>query len=149
MAIRIYLDICAIQRPLDDLSNLRVRLEADIVAGVIERVERGEAVLVASAAHEIETQRNPYPRRRAHAEAVLALARVHADITEAVAARAASYETGGLRRLDALHLACAVEAASDLFCTTDDRLLRRAAALNTGATRVVAPFALVDLLSAP
>jgi predicted nucleic acid-binding protein len=45
--------------------------------------------------------------------------------------------------LDALHLASAIEAQADYFCTCDDRLLRRAKALDTSPTKVVAPIELI------
>ena len=38
-------------------------------------------------------------------------------------------ETRGIAAYDALHLACAESGGADVFLTTDDRLLRRSAAL--------------------
>jgi predicted nucleic acid-binding protein len=48
-----------------------------------------------------------------------------------------------MRPLDALHLASAVIAKADYFCTCDDRFLKRAKAVNTGQTKVVSPLELV------
>jgi len=41
------------------------------------------------------------------------------------------------------HLAAAIEGRADFFCTCDDRLLRRARALATLATRAVTPEELI------
>lgn len=64
--MRIYFDICAIQRPLR---------------------ETGQFELVASAAHEMENGQNPYPERQAHASDVLALARHRVPSSPEVAER--------------------------------------------------------------
>lgn len=44
----IYLDTCNLQRPLDDKSQLRIRLEAEAVLSVIDLVESGSLGLVSS-----------------------------------------------------------------------------------------------------
>ena len=141
--MRVYFDTCAIQRPLDDPAQLRVRLEADAVIALIELCESGRLELVASAAHDIENSQNPYPDRLAHAADVLAVARHYVPTTAEVADRAAAYERVGIKRLDALHLASAVVSGAAFFCTTDDPLLRRGREAETGGTSVVSPLDLV------
>jgi len=49
-----------------------------------------------------------------------------------------------MKPLDALHLASAVEGSAAYFCTCDDRLLRRAREVETGATRPVSPAELIE-----
>ena len=142
----VYFDTCTIQRPLDDLSQLRIRLEAEAVVSLIELCETGRLELVASAAHEIENGDNPYPDRHAHAADVLAVARVYIPTTPEVAARAAEYERSGIKKLDALHLASAVVSRATFFCTTDDPLLRRGQQVETDNTSVVSPLELIQAL---
>lgn len=147
--MRVYFDICAIQRPLDDHAQLRVRLEAEAVVSLIELCEAGLLELVISAAHEIETGQNPHLDRQAHATDVLALARYRVASSPEVAARTAAYAQAGLTRLDAFHLAAAVASDAAFFCTTDDRLLRCARALDTNGTAVVSPLDLILQLDLP
>lgn len=64
--LKVYLDTCSIQRLLDTLSQTRIRLEAEAVLGVLERVEAGEVALVSSTVLEMETARNPLIVRREH-----------------------------------------------------------------------------------
>ena len=144
--VRVYLDTCAIQRPLDDLSQLRVRVEAEAVLAVVTAAEVGGVDLVTSDVLRFETENNPLPHRRDFARRVLALAAVDVPTNTAVSARAAGYGRDGVKPLDSVHLASAVEARADLFCTADDALLRRARQANTGATRVVSPLELVAAL---
>ena len=60
----IYLDMCSLQRPLDDKSQLRVRLEAEAVLGIISFCESRQAEFVSSDPLEFETGRNPHPVRK-------------------------------------------------------------------------------------
>jgi len=57
--------------------------------------------------------------------------------------RARTLHAEGIKPLDALHLASAVEAKADYFCTCDDRFLKRAKAVDTGQTKVVSPLELI------
>ena len=60
-------------------------------------------------------------------------------MTTAIESRAQLYRVVGIKAVDALHLASAVEGAADYFCTTDDRFLSKAGDANTVAVRVVTP----------
>ncbi|MGI9175205.1 MAG: PIN domain-containing protein, partial [Rhodothermales bacterium] len=73
--MRLYLDICAIQRPLDDQTQLRVRAEAEAVVGLLALCENGTLELVVSGVHVVENQKCPHPDRRAHTDDVLGLSR--------------------------------------------------------------------------
>jgi len=139
----IYLDTCAVQRPLDDQSQLRVRVEADILLAVIAAAEANELEVASSDVLRFETENNPVPARRNLARRVLALASADTASTPEVADRAKAYEKAGIKPLDAVHLASAVAVGANFFCTVDDTLLRKARTANTGATRVVSPMELM------
>jgi predicted nucleic acid-binding protein len=142
--MRIYLDTCTIQRPADDMQDDRVRLEAQAITAVVALVEAGEIELVSSAVLQIEHERNRNPLRRGASAQVLLLATEVVEIDEAVDQRTQSYRMLGLKGLDAAHLACAVHAGVDFFCTCDYRFLRRAKKLDTGLTRAVSPLELIQ-----
>ena len=57
--MRIYFDMCSLQRPLDDKSQLRVRLEVEAILGTIEFCESGQAELVSSDAQSLNAERKP------------------------------------------------------------------------------------------
>lgn len=142
--MRICFDMCSIQRPLDEQSQIRVRLEAEAVLSLFALSESGEVDLLASDALRFETRRNPNPVRRRYAEAVLATAADFVTASESVESRAREYTASGIKPLDALHLACAVAGSANYFCTTDDRLLRRGKGVDTGKTKVVSPLELIE-----
>jgi hypothetical protein len=142
--MRIYLDMCSIQRPMDDHSQPRVRLEAEAVLGILALCETGEADLLDSDALRFETERNPHAIRRSFVEEALAGAAEGVSATGVIEQRARGYIQLGMKPLDALHLASAVEGSAAYFCTCDDRLLRRAREPDTGATRPVSPLELIQ-----
>jgi predicted nucleic acid-binding protein len=142
--MRVYLDVCAIQRPADDRRQERIDLEAQAVLEVLFLVEKQELELICSTAVLIEHARNPHRERRELTEDVLSIAREIISITPAVESRAERYRQRGLKPMDAAHLACAVEAGADFFCTCDDRLLRNAGKVDTGSTRPVNPTQLIQ-----
>ena len=137
--------MCALQRPHDDQTQVRVRLEAVAVLGLLEHCRAGGAGLVSSDALMYEAGRNPHPLRRAHAEAALAGA-ARQPLTPAVEARADDLVAAGLRPLDALHLASAEAVGADYLCTCDDQLLRQGRALAAAPLRVVSPVELTTEL---
>ena len=139
----IYLDMCSLQRPLDDKNQPRIALEAEAVLGVLALCEAGQAQLLSSDALEYETAKNPHPLRKTHAEEALARAVQVVRLTEQIEQDAHRFVQAGLKPLDALHLACASNSGANYFCTCDDRLLNRARAIYTGPTRIVSPTELV------
>ena len=143
----IYLDTCAIQRPLDDRSQLRIRVEADILLAVIAAAEVQELELSSSDVLRFETENNTIPARRNFARRVLALATADTATTAAIAKQAKLYEQAGIKALDAVHLASAVALGVDFFCTVDDTFLRKARKVNTSETQVVSALELITELA--
>jgi len=142
--MKIYLDVCAIQRPLDTPTHLRIVLESDAVLGLLALSERGQIALVSSEALEYEVRQNPNSLRREYALAVLRQAQEHLRISDAVEKRAEELTRHGFKALDALHLALAEAGQVDYFCTTDDRILKRARRLATLRVKVVSPLELAE-----
>jgi len=139
--MRIYLDMCSIQRPLDTKSQPRIAVEAEAILGVLMLCEAGQVDLMTSDAFELE--RNPHPVRKEYALKVLSKAAVFVHTESQIEERARTFLEEGIKPVDALHLASAVEAKADYFCTCDDRFLKRAKAVDTGQTKVVSPLELI------
>jgi predicted nucleic acid-binding protein len=141
--MRIYLDMCSIQRPLDTKTQPRIAVEAEAILGILTLCEAGQVELMTSDALVFELERNPHPVRKEYALKVLAKARGFILTDDHVEVRARAFQAEGIKPLDALHLASAVEAKADYFCTCDDRFLQRAKAVDTGQTKVVSPLELI------
>ena len=135
--MRIYLDTCCLQRPLDDQTQPRIRVETEAVFAILASVQAGDVTLLTSEALEFEISRIPDDQRRREATAILTLAGERLILSEASEHLADSFAKTGLSAMDALHVALAVTAGANYFVTTDDKLLRRAKLLqNLSATPI-------------
>lgn len=142
--MKVYLDMCAIQRPLDTPGQVRILLEAEAVLGILSLCEAGVIELVSSEALAYENEQNPLPIRRGYGLAVLGRAKSIINVTAGVKERAGQLLQQGIKPLDALHLALAEAGRVDYFCTCDDRLRRQAKHVQDLATKVVSPIELIQ-----
>jgi predicted nucleic acid-binding protein len=123
--MRIYLNTSALNRPLDDLSAERVRVEAEAMVALLAAIEDGTVEWIGSEYLDFEVGQDPDDERVKRVRSLLALVRTRVPASGAVVRRARAIERVGLRGLDALHVASA-EAGAELLVTTDDRMIRRA-----------------------
>lgn len=123
--VRLYMDACCLNRPFDDLTQIRVRLEAEAVLAILEKVEAGIWTLLSSKVLVFElVQMSDYVRRNQTLK-FLSFARERLPVGQAERVRAMTLRRNlALGEFDALHLACAERLRADVFLTTDDRLLR-------------------------
>lgn len=141
--MRVYLDNCCLQRPLDKQTQPRIRVETEAVFAVLAAVQAKEVSLCSSEALLYEIGRIPDNARRVEALSMLLLAHEFLLVTDAVESLAVSFEQRGLSALDAVHLACASEAKVDYFCTCDDKLFRKASAIAGLGCKVITLLNLV------
>lgn len=142
--MKIYLDLCAIQRPLDTPNQVRIVLESEAVLGIISLCDIGQTELLSSEALLYEGEQSALPIRREHTFAVLSKAKNVINVTEKEKMRASNLMTFGIKPLDALHMALAETGNADYFCTCDDRLLRLAKQVKDLMVKVVNPVDLVQ-----
>lgn len=142
--MKIYLDLCAIQRPLDTPNQVRIALESEAVLGIIAYCENEQAELISSEALFYETEQSPIPTRKEHSLAVLANAKETIKVSPKETERAVKLTAFGIKPLDALHIALAEKGNADYFCTCDDKLLRNAKKINDLRVKMINPVDLVQ-----
>lgn len=121
----IYLDLCCFNRPYDDQSQMRVRLETEAKLALQDKVRSGVCQLVWSAVLDLENSKNPYIEHMQAISQWRALASRHVMAESDVMAVAEPLVASGVHTFDALHVASALVGKAELFITTDDRLLKR------------------------
>ena len=141
--MRIYLDVCSLQRPLDDRSQPRVNVEAEAVLTILEMVESGHLELLSSEALVLEIDRTPNSDRKASVREILELANETIEFGDEIEEHADSLIKAGIKPMDALHVASASWAKADFFCTCDDKLLKKCKKLKSLAVAVVSPLQLI------
>ena len=123
--VRVYLDVCCLQRPFDDQRQARIHLEAEAVKLILARIENGELLWFSSDVVDDEISQNTDADRALKAQMLAKHASFRINLTENEIARGRELEELGFAAFDALHLACAESGAIDVFLTTDDKLLKR------------------------
>ena len=93
--MRVYLDACCLQRPLDDRSQPRVNLEAEAVLTILGLVENGDLEMVSSDALEFEVDRTPDAERRGAAKDILRLASEAIRLDDRIETDAAAFVESG------------------------------------------------------
>ncbi len=123
MTSKVYLDVCCFNRPFDDQSRDRIRLESEAVLLILGRVANGFLELVSSdVVHREIGRTNDLDRReRVHALANTASRLVKSSSVETE--RGVVIQAMGFGYFDALHLACAEAGVADFFLSTDDNLV--------------------------
>jgi len=122
---RVYLDVCALNRPLDDQNQMRVRLESDAVLLILSHARAPTLCMMVSPVHAAEVAANPDLAKREHIQLLLKDVGVEAVVDMMQArVRAEQLHELGLGVADAAHVAFAELAGCD-FVTVDDRLLRQ------------------------
>ena len=124
--MRVYLDACCLNRPFDDQSQERIRLEAEAVILILNRVERKDLEWVGSEILDFELTQAPDADRVIRVSVLARFAHKKIRIDQAVEKRAWELGKLGFDAYDALHLACAEKGGVEVFLTTDDRLVRLA-----------------------
>jgi predicted nucleic acid-binding protein len=141
--MRLYLDMCSLQRPLDTKTQLRIIVEAQAILGIISLCQSSVIELISSDALLFEAKKISIPERKTYVFEVLSQASIFIARNNEVEEKAREFVTFGIKPMDALHLASAIVGDAKYFCTCDDRLLRRAKTLNNLATLVVSPAELI------
>ncbi len=124
--MKIYLDVCCLNRPFDDQSQTRIDLEAEAVLSIIQSVEDNEWEWISSDAVAYEISKTPNEERQERLWALESRSTERVKLIDSILQEAEQLRHLGFTSYDALHLTFAASADVDVFLTTDDKLLKRA-----------------------
>jgi hypothetical protein len=128
--MKIYLDNCTFNRPFDDQSSMRVKLEAEAKLFIQERIMLGKLQLIWSYILEYENIQNPFIERRNAIIEWKKIATRKISESENIVPRAMEYMRLGVKAKDALRIASAIEGKAEYLLTTDDMLLNKLVVIN-------------------
>jgi len=121
----IYVDVCALSRPFDDQSYMRIRLETAAVNLILSKTKEGRYKLVISRAHDLEISAIEDAVER------IKLQGIPSEVGERLKGNPAKTRSRTERLVqlgcgvaDAAHVAFAESCGADLI-TCDDRLVRK------------------------
>lgn len=134
-------------RPFDDQSQMRIRLETTAITMIFTLIEAGSFSAKWSFVLDYENSRNPFPERRAFAQHLARVCEDSIEPSESIRELARNLaETYGIRARDALHVACAEFSGCDYLVTCDDRLVQQSQRLREAETLHVDVINPIDLL---
>jgi len=125
--IRIYLDVCCLNRPFDDQSQDRIHLESEAILSVLNYSQNLNWNVIGSEAIDFEISRIPDSEKRFKVSIIASMHQTYIVVEKSVENRALELAESGFKTFDALHIACAEKGGADVLLTTDDGLLNRAA----------------------
>ena len=122
---RIYLDNCCLNRPYDDQANLSVHLEAEAKLFIQNEIINNTFELAWSFMMDYEISSNPFYDRQLAFRKWKNIAIVDIDPIKDILIKGKELNKKKLKRKDALHIACAIEADCEYFLTTDRKILNK------------------------
>jgi predicted nucleic acid-binding protein len=131
--MRIYLDTSVYNRPYDDQTQAKIYLESQAVLIILNLIETRQIESVNSSVLEYENQKNPFPIIQKAIKKYLTKTSLFQPLSETIRQKAKELETGGIKPIDALHIASFEASQSDYFITCDQRLLNRCKVLAISA----------------
>ena len=113
--VKIYLDVCCLNRPFDDQSQDRIRLEAEAVIIILTRVQNEDWVWYSSEVVLDEIDKMPDTRKRERVMQLSSHSTKVYHVAETDVIRARALFDLGFSSMDAFHLACAESSEVDTF----------------------------------
>lgn len=117
--LKLYLDNCCFNRPFDDQSFIKIRLETEAKLFIQEKIKLGEYKIVWSYILDYENQANPFEERKEANQFWKSLASEDVEENEDILVLSNDIIKFNIKSKDSLHLACAINAECDYFITTD------------------------------
>ena len=124
--MKVYFDACAYNRPYDDFSQMRVRLEAEAVLAIMHICFENDWILISNDVVDLEIAetRDPSKREKVQEFSAMANEKVYADSNTAI--RADELQALGFKALDSFHIALAESSNIDVLISTDDKMIKLA-----------------------
>jgi hypothetical protein len=123
--VKIYMDVCCLNRPFDDQFQDRINIEAEAIMSILFHCQKGEWQLIGSDIIDVEISKiqNPLKKHKVLLLSGIALCKV--SLNEKIKLRSFELKQMGIKLFDSLHIASAEEIGANIMLTTDDKLLKR------------------------
>ena len=128
--LKIYLDCCCFNRPFDDQSDDKVRLESEAVLSIIDRCEADIWDVYKSDILLDEILDTKDFIRKQKLLSLYSSATLNVELNNDIVKRAKEIREYNIKAFDSLHVACAEFAEADIFLTTDKKLINRSMVAN-------------------
>jgi hypothetical protein len=121
--LRLYLDMCCLCRPFDVHPEAKVKLEGESMLSIFNLILSGRVELVWSDILSAENAANRNVIQRTHVGRWASRSVETIGYSPDIESMSASIRESGIKRMDSLHVSCAIAGGCHFFVTTDRRLL--------------------------
>ena len=125
MIKKIYMDVCCLNRPFDNQSQVRVHLESEAILQIIEFSKNGKLNWFNSDVIEFEIDNIENEDKKEKVLTLLELSTSKIELNDGIIKKSKDIQKLGLSPLDALHVAVAIFIQVDVFLTTDDKMEKK------------------------
>ncbi len=139
--MKIYLDNCCFNRPFDDQSQLRIKIETEAKLKIQDDIRGNKLQLAWSYILDYENNKNPFAERKEQVSGWKKYSAEDILANSEILNLATSLNQKGFRKMDSLHIACAIYAQCDYFVTTDDKILNKSDI--TKEIKIIDPFGFI------
>jgi len=127
--MKIYMDACCFNRPFDDQTQDKIRIESDAILAILSKCLLDEWQLLSSEVLDIEIENSYDKWKKSKVCEIYKLAKEKIILNDEIIKRAFEIESFGIKSFDSLHVASAEYSKADIFLTTDKNLLNAVARL--------------------
>lgn len=138
--MKIYMDSCCYNRPFDDQTQERIRLESEAILTILKRGQTGKYKIIGSSILELEIDQMHDERKKRNVSELYKVTNLSILYTDEIRERAKEIvNMSNIKTFDSLHVAAAESANADVLLTTDDKFEKIAAKLDL-KVRVLNPL---------
>lgn len=142
--MNIYLDNCCFNRPFDNQSQIRIRIETEAKLHLQRKIEEGKLKLIWSYILDYENAANPFLIRKISIGKWKKKSGMIVTENDNIIETANKITGYHINPKDALHIACALETKCEYFITTDDQLLSKNQDINH--IEIINPIDMLDVM---
>ena len=124
-ALKIYLDMCSYNRPFDNQSQMKIRLETEAKLYIQSGIRSKKYTMVWSYMLDLENANNPYDDKRNAVAPWKEIASEYCPSSDDVLSAGQNIMGYGIKPKDALHIACAIKSGCEYFITTDKGIFNK------------------------
>ena len=127
----IYMDCCCLNRPSDDQTQEKIRIENDVIIAILSKCFYGSWRLIGSDIIDYEIMKTPDINKRNRAFDLYKIKKENVEINETIIKRANEIQRYGIKTMDSLHYAAAEYRNVDVLLTVDKDFINNSKRINS------------------
>jgi hypothetical protein len=137
--ILIYMDCCCLNRPNDDQTQDKIRIESDVIIAILFKCCYGSWKLIGSDVVEYEIMKTPDLNKKNKALELYKIRKENITMNDSIIKRANEIQKYGIKPMDSLHFASAEYKNVNVLLTVDKDFIINSKQINS-SLKVVNPI---------